>query len=135
MFDDIGGKIKTLAQVLCWIGIAVAVISGVIVFVDGSMIVGLLTIIIGSLASWLGSFMMYGFGQLVENSDAAAYRLEKLEQAVAKMQQGQQPAARDADAPRQVPTVSRSNRPWTCKHCSSSNAAAQLYCSNCGEWK
>ncbi len=33
------------------------------------MITGLLVIVIGSILSWLGSLVLYGFGQLVDNSD------------------------------------------------------------------
>ena len=30
---------------------------------------GLLTIVLGALLSWVGSFVLYGFGEIVENSD------------------------------------------------------------------
>lgn len=65
MFDNIGGKIKVLAQVVCWIGITISVIFGLISFENG----GIVVIILGSLFSWIGSFTLYGFGQLIENSD------------------------------------------------------------------
>jgi len=66
MFDNIGGKIKTLAKVVCWIGIIVSVILGLL---SRNAITALLFIGIGSLGSWIGSFMTYGFGQLIENTD------------------------------------------------------------------
>lgn len=72
MFDNIGSKIKTAAQVVCWIGIACSVILGIILMAideDGSAAVGFLIMILGSLSAWLGSFMTYGFGQLIENTD------------------------------------------------------------------
>lgn len=71
MFDNIGGKIKTLAQVVTWIGIISSVISGIaLMSIDEDMIfVGLMVMIFGSLMSWVSSFVLYGFGQLVENSD------------------------------------------------------------------
>ncbi len=71
MFDNIGGKIKTLAQVVTWIGIIASVISGfAIMSIDEEMIfVGLMVMIFGALMSWVSSFVLYGFGQLVENSD------------------------------------------------------------------
>ncbi len=40
------------------------------------IVTGLLTIVIGSLMSWLGSFMTYGFGQLVDNSDKLVTHME-----------------------------------------------------------
>ena len=66
MFDNIGGKIKTLAKVVCWIGIVASVILGLL---SMNVITALLIMGIGSLSSWIGSFMTYGFGQLIENTD------------------------------------------------------------------
>lgn len=40
------------------------------------IVTGLLTIVIGSLMFWLGSFMTYGFGQLVDNSDKLVAHME-----------------------------------------------------------
>ncbi len=71
MFDNIGGKIKVLAKVVCWIGIVVSVILGLL---TGNSITALLTMVIGSVASWVGSFMTYGFGQLIENTDILVKR-------------------------------------------------------------
>ena len=38
---------------------------------------GFLVMIFGSLASWVSSFFIYGFGQLVENSDKTVALLKK----------------------------------------------------------
>lgn len=67
MFTNIGGKIKTLTKVICWIGIAASVIGGVVCMADDEVLLGLAVIVGGALASWLGSFFTYGFGELVEN--------------------------------------------------------------------
>ena len=93
MFNNIGGKIKVLAKVLCWVGIIVSVLVGIILiasaaggsgysgFTDSATIVlGILTIIVGSISSWVGSFVLYGFGELVENSSAIKYELQHKEE-------------------------------------------------------
>ena len=71
MFDNIGGKIKAVAKFNCWFGIFASIISGL--FFAGTMkdlaIIGFLIIAFGSLLSWVGSFLMYGIGEMVENSD------------------------------------------------------------------
>ena len=71
MFDNIGGKIKTLAQVICWIGIIASVVFGfVFMSPDESLILpGFIFMGIGSLISWISSFISYGLGQLIENTD------------------------------------------------------------------
>lgn len=70
MFDDIGGKIKGLALVTCIIGIAVSVISGFGMFASNGSFGGIIVIIAGSLASWIGSFFTYGFGELIDHTVA-----------------------------------------------------------------
>ena len=73
MFNNIGGKIKGLAQFIAWVGIILSFISGIDVISSYSNFVGgLLVIVIGSILSWIGSFVLYGFGQLIENSDDMA---------------------------------------------------------------
>lgn len=65
MFDNIGGKIKVVAQVVCWIGIITSVISGIVTF-EESVLLGFLIMIVGSFISWISSFTLYGFGELIE---------------------------------------------------------------------
>ena len=86
MFRNPGGKIKSYAKVLFWIGVVISIIIGVIEI--GSSFVaaaysyqgsfgtillgilgGILTVAIGTLISWLAVFTLYAFGTLVENSD------------------------------------------------------------------
>ena len=73
MFDNIGEKIKTLAKVLCWVGIGLSVIIGINVL-DYSASKGLLIIVIGSLISWVSSFFSYGFGELITKETENAER-------------------------------------------------------------
>lgn len=71
MFDNIGGKIKSLAQVICWIGIISSIISGFVMIATNEYLIflGLVIMVIGSLISWVFSFTLYGFGQLIDNTD------------------------------------------------------------------
>lgn len=72
MFNNIGGKIKVLAQVVCWIGIVLFVIVGLALILQVSILVGCLTIIVGCFVSWIGSFFTYGFGELIEKTTEIA---------------------------------------------------------------
>ncbi|MBQ9929621.1 MAG: hypothetical protein IJO72_02440 [Oscillospiraceae bacterium] len=73
-FDEIGGKIKGVAKWLCWIGILLTWIGAGIAFViclfmEGMFLVALLVPVIAALYSgliWIGSWMMYAFGEVVE---------------------------------------------------------------------
>jgi len=71
MFENIGKKIKNLASVITWMGIILSVVVGIVLIVlDESLIAtGLIIMVAGFLMSWISSFLLYGFGQLVDNSD------------------------------------------------------------------
>lgn len=79
MFENIGSKIKALASVACAVGIAVSIIGGIIVMctVEELIGIGFVVMIGGSLLSWLSSFVLYGFGELVENSAIVARKTEQ----------------------------------------------------------
>ena len=83
MFDNIGGKIKTTATVICWIGITISILIGLVRLAEAeensaTAFIGVLIMFVGSLTSWIGSFLLYGFGQLVENSDNLAWYVTKI---------------------------------------------------------
>lgn len=75
MYSNIGGKIKILAKVLAWIGIIACFIVGVtLIALEPALgLVGFLIMILGGILSWISSFVLYGFGELVENSDILAF--------------------------------------------------------------
>lgn len=89
MFNNIGGKIKTLAKVLCVIGIVLSIIWGLItmsasaialsrgndsefVVVISAFLIGIFVAVIGGLLSWIGSFCLYGFGELIDKATEIA---------------------------------------------------------------
>ena len=71
MFNNIGGKIKTLAKVLTVIGMILSIIWG-IVETEFSVETGFAIIALGCLFSWVGSFLLYGFGELIDNTKEIA---------------------------------------------------------------
>ena len=77
MFENIGGKIKTLAKVLCWAGIIVSLIIGIffLTIAEDSyskeelyIVLGIGFIFVAPLLSWISSFFLYGFGELIETN-------------------------------------------------------------------
>ena len=73
MFDNIGSKIKNVTVVFTVIGMAVSVIAGIVVMLLEksflNFLLGVIVIALGCFISWLTSLGMYGFGQLIENTD------------------------------------------------------------------
>ena len=68
MFENIGEKIKSVAEIACWIGIIAFGIVGLNVMFSESFFAGLITIAIGFLVSWISAFTLYGFGQLIDDT-------------------------------------------------------------------
>lgn len=69
MFNNVGKILKTLSVVVFWLGSFVSMFWGLYVGLDESRFLGLLIIFGGPLFSWLLALEMYGFGQLIENTD------------------------------------------------------------------
>ncbi len=68
MYNNIGKKIKTVAKAAGYVGTIVSMIVGYITLPYG----GFLIFIFGPIVSWLSTFLIYGFGQLIENTDVLA---------------------------------------------------------------
>lgn len=97
MFNNIGHKIQKLAKAFCWIGIVFWTIKGIDLIGSLSMthqltgsyvtassaagvLVSIVTIIVGVLVSWIGSLVLYAFGQLVEDTHAIRENTEAEEE-------------------------------------------------------
>ena len=69
MFNDIGGKLKTVSVVLFWLSCVAYGIVALIWFSDEEVGIGFAFLIGGPLVSWIYASGSYALGQLVENSD------------------------------------------------------------------
>ena len=74
MFSNIGGKIKGLAKAVFWIGLIFSVLLGLAGGVPGVLVIG----IIGGILSWLATFLFYGLGQLIENTDKIVHNQNQI---------------------------------------------------------
>ncbi len=66
MFNDIGKKIKALAEVLFFVEIFASVIIALLML-NAYPRIGIAILIVGPLLSWVSNFFMYGFGELIDN--------------------------------------------------------------------
>ena len=69
-YDNIGGKIKGLAKAAFVVEAIAAVISGIGLMAsdDDMILIGLLTMALGPFVAWVGSWLLYGFGELIEKA-------------------------------------------------------------------
>lgn len=75
LYTDIEKKIKALAMTAAIIGCLAAVVGGIwIISIDEDMaIVGILVMIVGAVLSWVSSWLVYGFGELIEETRRNRY--------------------------------------------------------------
>ena len=163
MFENIGGKIKGLAVVVCWVGIVTSVISAIVLWCVNSyrnptIGLGISVLIGGVLGSWIGSFFTYGFGEMIENSEKSVRNQERI---LAKLESLQEEMnereifkadERSADPVRveqaeklvkvepvaQEPTIMRRNRVaqaemWMCNECGAYVFRTHSTCPQCGK--
>ena len=89
-YENIGDKIKGLAKASFIVVAMAAVGAGIALMAsaDDMIPVGLLVMVVGPIVAWVSSWLLYGFGQLIENSDIIAEEYnrknEKHERVVAK---------------------------------------------------
>lgn len=78
MFFNIGEKIKSVTVFFCWLGIALSVLLGLILMLSSAVLPGLLTAVLGSLFSYLGSMALYGFGEMITETKKQSAIQEEL---------------------------------------------------------
>ncbi|MDR1801421.1 MAG: hypothetical protein LBQ95_06255 [Lachnospiraceae bacterium] len=77
-YNNIGRKISGFAKIIAIIGIVCSIIGGLYLIITGFSMMrysvgagfgmvfgGLLSAALGSLASWIGSWILYGFGEII----------------------------------------------------------------------
>ena len=70
MYDNIGSKIKGLSVTVAVVTAIACIITGIVLMCSGDalFISGLLIAVIGSFSAWISSWLLYGFGELIEQT-------------------------------------------------------------------
>jgi hypothetical protein len=81
MWYDIGGKIKILAKIVFWVGIVGSIIIGLVYSLEHQsdhflIFVGVVLIFVGIFISLVSSWLIYGFGELIEKTAEIAYNIK-----------------------------------------------------------
>ncbi len=107
LFDNIGAKIKTLAKWTFIVEAVSAIITGITLLFDEYILAGLLTLFCGPIVAWVSSWILYGFGELVESTctlrqqNAELRRIEQCVQVLAEpsmLKCAEEKATREAEA-------------------------------------
>lgn len=79
MFNNIDRKIKGLAVFYTIVGIIGSIIGAIFYWVNGDILTGFIILIFGILASWTGSFVLYGLGELISKSSNIEEGIKRLQ--------------------------------------------------------
>ena len=129
MFDNIGGKIKTLAKVVCGIGMVVSIAYGLRTmdrsWSDDRILSGVIVMAIGCLISWISVFILYGFGELIEKTSSIE-RIMRMSQPNANPYNNMQYYNQQNNSAQNAYQQSNTNREnttqtWQCQRCGSHN--------------
>ncbi len=81
MFKNIGKQIKAWSKFNCLLGIIFSFAVAIVIFIIGGnsypndgpfFLIGVIVAIIGPINSWVSSWLLYGYGQIIENTDKLA---------------------------------------------------------------
>ena len=122
MFKNIGSKIMILAKVNFIIGVIASSAVGIMIairFAELSdwygVLLCLLIVGVGSLLAWIGSFVLYGFGKLVQsNENIENYLTSKSNNSIQHIQS------------------KHVNDNLTCSNCGNKVNNDSAFCNNCG---
>ena len=135
MFEDIGGKMKTVAVIMFILGCIASVI--------GAFTLEWFVIIIGPLFSWLGSIGLYGMGELIDETTRNCRVNNEILEILRKQKRENEKATQSSDKkPAVVSNVSSNlhhtasaGETWRCEKCGTVNDSASLYCKDCGTYR
>lgn len=126
MFNNIGGKLKILAWVVFICGAACSIISGIVLLsTEETLFEGIILLIAGPIASWVGSFTTYAFGELIESNKIQESYLRK----ISKQLETPQPQYKPQNIPEVKSTTSEAN---ICPACLKEVPATKHLCPHCG---
>lgn len=125
MWDNIGNKLQRLAKVICWLGIIGFAIFAIILWTQNSsyrptILLGILYLVLGCLGSWIGSWVLYGLGLVVEY-----------------VENGGTVNAQSGSSGAGIKTENHSEALsgkdyWVCDKCKNRNPVNKIQCRNCG---
>lgn len=121
MYNYIGKKIKVLAKGVFIIGAIAAVIGGIVMLRNKLFAIGWVTMLLGPVVAWIFSWLLYGFGELIDNVCTIAANTETLENTLTNFNNANNAINKMEGA-----------KPFF-KSVSSNQTSTRRYCPHCGE--
>jgi len=128
LYENIGDKIKSWAKWIFVVEAIGAIITGLIFLFayEDRILYGLLTLICGPIGAWIGSWILYAFGELVEKTHENENNTRQILENLNRRPIG------NKNMPVQITTATNdtSVHKWRCDACG--NMITQSPCEHCG---
>ena len=134
MFDNIGGKIKTLAEVVFVLNIIATFILAICAAVfsyELGFLWFLIVMVSGIVLAYVSVLIFYAFGELVENSTIIAKNIEKKSCSKESILDKKTDIKVDAAPKSNLFKSASQPNTWTCLNCGKSNPKTSGFC-ECG---
>lgn len=139
MFENVGGKIKTLVKVVFFLEVIVFIVGGIIIassyHSDEMIWTGVGVAVVGPLVAWISSLALYAFGELVESNLRISRGVERLTGSNTAVQQDPKTAVNTNSFSAQSTQTDSTVTYWTCSRCKRENSDYSAECWYCGEKK
>ena len=140
LFSNIGGKIKAIAIGETVIGAIASVIAGFAMMATDVELffAGLVVMVVGSLVAWISSFLLYAFGEIVDQLVEINGKLNAGgEKSPEPMGVANLPPVKSYSSVniQQTKPVQKTPTGWTCKKCGTTNQNGSICCKDCGSYK
>lgn len=140
MFSNIGGKIKKLATAIFTIETILIIVSSfAFLFNEDTILMGIILLIGGILIAWVSSWLLYGFGELIEKTTEIAHNTQPTHSVAmppVRSNPTQQHTITDTNVPvADTKPVQTTYSTWSCPHCGKENLSYTVQCKACGRYK
>lgn len=136
MFNNAGGKLKGLAQIVFWIITVLSCIGGLTLIIEGTrysgwmFIVGILVAALGVLVGWLTVIQVYCLGVITENTD----KIVKLQGGIPSSNIPADKVFDNININHNSQTTVNKTEEYTnvCPNCGKNNKPGVKFCAGCG---
>ena len=128
MYDNIAKKVKGLAKGIFIIEALGTIVTGIMLLITGELaLFGLIILICGPLIAWVSSWVLYAFGELVEDVGIIRYQTQ-----IEKNTTSKSNGLIQSKITNNTPAVSNANK-ILCKTCGADISADISVCHVCGK--
>jgi len=132
LYENIGGKIKKWAKWMFIVEAIGSIITAIVLPIasgdpDDFILISVLIAIVGPIVAWVGSWILYAFGELVEDTHAMRKKYYPMAEEQAN-REAEEKAKREAKE-----LAQKKAKTFACPKCSNKVNYGDVSCGSCGQ--